>query len=169
MPKPTVQNECCEMLPDASLDYSKVDTLQISSAMSRPEEAPAQVLATTASDACADAASMLTPDEALHSIHEEPDEGASSSGAEALRSASGRPSAACPEDLQHDSSRGPSFMQPTLGIDRQSAQPFPPSGALYKSTQTSLPSCLVCSGLTPVHAQRQLAASPKLLRPEAWH
>ena len=154
MPVPTVQNRCCGMLPGASPGHSKLDTLQISSAMSRPEEAPAQVLATTASDACADAASMLTPDEALHSIHEEFDEGAPSLGGEALRNAGSRPSAVYSEDLRHGSSRGPSFMQPALGIDRQSAQPSLPSGAPRNSPQPFSPSCLVCSRPTPFHAQR---------------
>ena len=96
---------------------------QIASAMSRPEEAPTQVLGTTASEAHAEAACVWTPDEALHSIHEEPDEGAAASGGEALRSASRRPSATSPDDLQRGSSRGPSFTQPAVGIERQSAQP----------------------------------------------
>lgn len=124
---------------------------QIASAISGPEEAPAQALATTASEAHAEAASMLTPDEALHSIHEEPDEVASISDGEALSSAGRRPSGASPEGLKHGSSRSSSFMQPAAGLDRQSTQPSLPSGAASNSTQPCLlPSCLVCSRLTPL-------------------
>ena len=145
---------CCQV---QALVLMNLTLLQISSAMSRPEEAPAQVLATDASEAYADAASMLTPDEALHSIHEEPDDGAPSLGTEALRSAGRRPSAARPEDVQHGSSRGPSFMQPAAGIDRQNAQPSLPSGAPWNSPQPHSSSCIVCSQLTPFNGQQQQA------------
>ena len=157
---------CCQV---QALVLMNLTLLQISSAMSRPEEAPAQVLATDASEAYTDAASMLTPDEALHSIHEEPDEGMFSLGARALPSADRRPSAACPDDLQHGSSRGASFMQPALGIDRQSTQPSLPSGAPRHSPQPSLSSCLVCSRPTlfmPSGSRQRL--SHKLSSPEAW-
>ena len=130
---------------------------QIASATSRPEEAPAQVLGTSAAEAYADAASLLTPDEALRSIHEEPDEVASLSGGEAPRSAGRRPSGACPEDQMHGSSRGPSFMQPAAGMDRQSTQPSLPSGVPSVSTQPSPPPGVVCSRLYPFHAQCQQA------------
>lgn len=96
---------------------------QIASALSRPEEAAAaHRLSAFLSEAQPDAESLLSPDEALHSIHEEPDEASSGpKGSESNFSAQGVGEGV--DQPKQDHSREPSFAQLAAGLDRQGTQP----------------------------------------------
>ena len=102
---------------------------QIASALSRPEAFAARATGLEAADPIPEAESILSPDEALHSIHEEPEENASGHR-------DGHPSfeqgpSLTPEQSKQGHSRKStgSFAQTASEIiDRQNTQPLTPPG-----------------------------------------
>lgn len=99
--------------------------VQIASALSRPEDSAATGrtadAAAAISEAAPEAESMLTPEEALHSIHEEPEEGTSARGVTHSVQQSGNPSATA-YPAGYDASRGSSFVQAAGSTDRHTTQ-----------------------------------------------
>ena len=97
--------------------------VQIASALSRPEDLAARTTdaAAAVSEAAPEAESMLTPEEALHSIHEEPEEGTSARGVPYCVQQSGNASASA-DPAGQDASRGSSFVQAAGSIDRHTTQ-----------------------------------------------
>ena len=92
---------------------------QIASALSRPEDISARDADTAAGlgDAAIEADSFLSPDEALHSIHEEPEEAAPDD--RDLQPQLGRQASSGADLAKQGQSRKPSFTQPPGIGDRQ--------------------------------------------------
>jgi len=102
--------------------------LQIASALSRPEAFAARTTDIEAVDPTPEAESILSPDEALHSIHEEPEE--TVSGHRDDHPSFEQGPSPIPEQSKQGHSREPtgSFAQAESEIDRQSTQPLTPQG-----------------------------------------
>ena len=98
--------------------------LQIASALSRPEEATARAMDTAGAslDIAPEAESLLSPDETLHSIHEEPEEAATGHG-DAQPQIDQQASSGADDLAQQGHSRRPSFTHAPGTTDRQNTQP----------------------------------------------
>ncbi len=97
--------------------------MQIGEILSQPEDSAAKAseAATAVSGVAPEAESMLTPEEALHSIHEEPEEETSARGLTQSDQLSGNASANAGQARQ-DVSNGSSFVQATGPPDGHPAQ-----------------------------------------------